>query len=276
MEKISLKSIQSGESCIRRGHFLVWFVFFAQIPFVFWYAKGTTTLHPIVIMLPLVGRLNFKVEKRGWEGIGLRGVQPVRSLFLALVFAALSAIGWIIGLRLNSSKLCIPAVTIETIWDLGKSFLVGMFIIALWEEFVNRGYIQTRLQASWGFWGVFVTSLLFAAMHIPSTLLDYDNDDLQASLRFLETGLAGFALGFVYWRTRSVLTTIAIHGLNNFASSPLFLLGGVAHQQLSFNQLVFQLPRMIGQILIMLLLCRILFKERDGLRCQGQIYAPPC
>jgi hypothetical protein len=151
MEKISLKSIQSGESCIRRGHFLVWFVFFAQIPFVFWYAKRTTTLHQIVIMLPRVGLLNLKVEKRGWEGIGLRGVQPVRSLFLALVFAALSAIGWMVCLRLNGSKLFVPAVTAEAIWDLGESFLVGVFIIALRKEFMNHGYIQTRLQASWGF-----------------------------------------------------------------------------------------------------------------------------
>jgi hypothetical protein len=63
-------------------------------------------------------------------------------------------------------------------------------------------------------------------MNIPSTLLDYDNDDLRALLRFLETVLlTSFVLGSIYWRKRSVKTTIAIHGLNNIALSLLFLFG---------------------------------------------------
>ena len=131
-----------------------WFVFFTQIPFVFWYAQGGPALHPIVIMLPLVGILNFYVEKRDREGLGLRLVQPGRSLMVALIYAGLSILGRIIALKMEGVSFQFQVITAKHVWELALSFLIGVFIIALWEEIVNRGFIQTRLQAAWGFWGV--------------------------------------------------------------------------------------------------------------------------
>jgi membrane protease YdiL (CAAX protease family) len=138
---------------------------------------------------------------------------------------------------------------------------VSVFIIALWEEVVNRGYIQTRLQTSWGCWGVIVTTLLFASMHIPSALLDYGNPYPRVILRFLEAGLTGFVLSYLYWYTGSVVTTIAVHGMNNFAASLLFVFTGVTHQQLFFNQTSFQLPWLVAQAGMVLLLSRIFRKK---------------
>ena len=127
-------------------------------------------------------------------------------------------IGLIIAMRvegLSSSAAQLPPVS-KVARLLLISFLIRVFIIALWEEFANRGYIQNRLQAAWGFPGMIVASLLFATLHIPSSLIEYNNDLLKALFRFMEVGLAGFVLGYVYWKTRSVLICIAIHGLNNF------------------------------------------------------------
>jgi hypothetical protein len=66
--------------------------------------------HPIVVMLPLIGLLNFKLEKRSWEGIGLQVVQPMQSVVRAIIFALLSAAGWMIALRFDSLSLTIPAL----------------------------------------------------------------------------------------------------------------------------------------------------------------------
>jgi len=212
-------------------------------------------------MLPLVGLLNFRVEKRGQEGLGIRLVAPGRSLLLALFYAFLSVIGWQIALGLEGVTFGVTELTVMMIWALVESLIVGVFIIALWEEVINRGYIQTRLQAAWDFWGVIVTSLLFAAMHVPSALLDYDYDVIKVSLRFVQTGLVGFALGYVYWRSRSVLTTIAIHGLNNFVTAAFPVLSGVSYRELFFSQTAFQFLWLGGQVGLTLLLSHVMFNR---------------
>jgi membrane protease YdiL (CAAX protease family) len=251
---------QSGKNKIKNGCSWAWFVFFSQIPFVFWYAKGGFALHPIVVMLPLVGLLNFNVEKRGFDGVGLRIERLGRSLLLSLIFAGFSFAGRCIALKLEGLSLY-PITSSDAIGPaLLEAFLVDVFIIALWEEIVNRGYIQTRLQAVWGFWGVVITSLLFATLHIPSMLLDYENDFLRVAVRFFETGLAGFALGYVYWRSKSVLSTIAIHGLNNFVITGVFpLLSGLSAQHLVFNQIHFHILWLVGQVIVTTLVARTFF-----------------
>jgi hypothetical protein len=47
-------------------------VFLAQISLVIWYGRGQIPIHPIVVMLPLVGLLHGKIERRGLEWLGLR------------------------------------------------------------------------------------------------------------------------------------------------------------------------------------------------------------
>jgi membrane protease YdiL (CAAX protease family) len=237
-------------------------VFLVQIPFVVGYSSGLSPIHPIVVMLPLVGLLNSKVEKRGPEGLGLTVVRPLCSLLLALLYAGLSFSGWLISLHLKGAQLRAPDLTPTSAWSILEPFVVGVFIIALWEEVINRGYIQTRLQTAWGFWGIVVTALLFAIMHIPSALLDYDHDLWKALLRFTQSGVAGFALGYVYWRARSVLTTIAIHGLNNFATGLFLFWTGVAAQEMLFDQPVVQLLWLSGQAGLTMLLARVFFDGR--------------
>jgi len=66
-----------------------WFVYFMQIPFVIWYAQGKVPIHPVVLMLPLIGLRNFKVEtgKRGYRiEIGTSGSFALSRLFLCRVF----------------------------------------------------------------------------------------------------------------------------------------------------------------------------------------------
>jgi len=139
---------------------------------------------------------------------------------------------------------------------------VDVFIIALWEEIVSRGYIQTRLQVVWGFWGVIIVTLLFASLHLPSAFLDYGYDLPAALFRFAQTGPSGFMLGYVYWQTGSVPTTIALHGLRNFALSVSMHLSGVTAAQMSASQISFQFLWLVGQVGLVLLVCRTLFESK--------------
>lgn len=252
---------------VKRGNSLAWFVFFVQIPFVICYASGKVPFHPIVVMLPLVGLLNFKVEKHSKMWLGIRWAYPGRSLLLALIFVGLSLLGLLITLQLEGypMDISIPILTLTKVQKLIVSFLISVFIIALWEEIINRGYIQTRLQTAWGMGGVIVTSLLFASVHIPSALLDHNNDVQTAFYRFVESSLAGFSFGFVYWLTGSVLIPIAMHGLNNFLISGVFpLISNVTAQELLIRQTEFRLLWLIFQAAIVVLLSHLFYKGKQS------------
>jgi membrane protease YdiL (CAAX protease family) len=257
---------------VRRGAAWAFVVFLAQIPFVIWWAKGQIPIHPAVIMLPLIGLLNTRVEKRGPEGLGLAVVQPLHSLLLALLYASLSLGGWLFSLHLEGGPTRSPVPAPHPAWTLLESLLVGVFVIALWEEMLNRGYVQTRLQQAWGFSGLVVSALLFATMHIPTALLDGGNW-VNALLRFAQSGVCGFALGYVYWCTGSLLATIAVHGLNNLAVGVFLLRTGFTAEEMLYHQPAVQLLWLIGQAGLVMLLARAFFKAGSVRKRSGMGHA---
>jgi membrane protease YdiL (CAAX protease family) len=104
-------------------------------------------------------------------------------------------------------------------------------------------------------------------LHFPSAFLDLGYDLPRALFRFVQTGLSGFILGYVYWRTGSVLPTIALHGLQNFTLSISLHLSGVTATQMLASQIPFQLLWLVGQAGLMPLVCRALF----GGKKQGDV-----
>ncbi|MGD1997175.1 MAG: CPBP family intramembrane metalloprotease [Anaerolineae bacterium] len=248
---------------MKPGGFRALGVYLAQIPIVVACAAGWIPFHPIVVVLPLVVLLSAKVEGRGWEGLGLVVVRPGRSFLLALVLAALAFGGHLIALRLEAVPLRFPPLTATVLTGLIRDLAVDVFIIALWEEIVSRGYIQTRLQEEWGFWGMIVATVLFASLHLPSALLDQRWCCSLVLSRLLQTGLSGFMLGYVYWRTRSVPATIAVHGLRNFALTLTGYLSDLPPAQILASQIPFQLAWLMGQVVLMVLAVRLLFGGGD-------------
>jgi membrane protease YdiL (CAAX protease family) len=237
-------------------------VYTVQIPVVIGSVVGLLPVHPIVIMLPLVGFLNGRVERRGPEGLGLTIVQPGRSLLLALAFGLSGLLGRLIVLRLDGVPLYPPPLSAALIRSLARALVVDVFIIALWEEVVNRGYIQTRLQDGWGLGGVVVTTLLFASLHMPSALYDYGPAP-TVLFRFAQTGLTGFMLGYLYWWTGSMLPPLAVHGLRNFTMLSLtHHLSGVSAVHILASQVPFQLLWLVGEVGLMIFVCRLVFGKR--------------
>jgi membrane protease YdiL (CAAX protease family) len=250
---------------MRREVLLPLAVYAVQIPITIASVAGVLPVHPIVTMLPLVGLLTAQVEGRGPEALGLTIVQPVRALLPALAFAVLGFVGRLIALGLDRVPLHIPPLTGAAVVSLTRDLAVDLFIIALWEEIVNRGYIQTRLQAAWGFSGVVVTTLLFASLHLPCALHDYGWAP-TVLFRFVQTGLTGFMLGYIYWWTGSVLPTIALHGLRNFTMLSLtHHLSGVSVSRVLVSQIPFQLLWLVGELAAILFICRLVFGKRSPL-----------
>ncbi|MCH8913317.1 MAG: CPBP family intramembrane metalloprotease [Planctomycetes bacterium] len=85
------------------------------------------------------------------------------------------------------------------------ALMMGLFA-AFGEEFLCRGYIQTRLSRRWGsLSAVLITSLLFGILHF---------DVMHSTMAFF----IGLYLGFLAERTGSIWPCIMCHALNNIIS----------------------------------------------------------
>lgn len=92
--------------------------------------------------------------------------------------------------------------------------------VALSEEILFRGYIQSRLNSvfgrpkrffgvSWG-WGLIISSVLFGLWHLGSRL------DMLEWPHVLWTMFAGLCFGFVREKSESVIAPAILHGIVNY------------------------------------------------------------
>ncbi|KKI00384.1 CAAX protease [Methanosarcina sp. 1.H.T.1A.1] len=93
--------------------------------------------------------------------------------------------------------------------------IIMIFVVGLIEEFIFRGIIQTRLEEFLGpVGGILLASLLFGIMH----------SSYGTPYEMAYTFLAGGALGYLFYRTKSFSLVVMIHGFIN-----IFLFGLIPH-----------------------------------------------
>lgn len=125
-------------------------------------------------------------------------------------------------------------------------FLGAVVLAAVAEEILFRGFLQHMLERHWKdvTRAVLITSLLFAVIHFnPSAVI--------------QIYLLAILMGYLAWRTDSVVPSIIMHGINNFLAftfinwgqhlepwygwrghvSPVILTGGAALTFIGFRQL---------------------------------------
>jgi len=95
--------------------------------------------------------------------------------------------------------------------------VVAVIMAPLFEETFFRGFLFRGLATSWGWvWGALASAAVFALAH-------------QQLSVFLPLFALGFALAWVYKRTGSLWTSIAMHSLFNAVSVLLWAIGPVKH-----------------------------------------------
>ncbi len=119
-------------------------------------------------------------------------------------------IGLVIGIPLGTVEYLIlhPAPTFPSfeVRYLFRDMAYMFLFVGLGEELLFRGLIQQDLTGAFGWkWGLLGASLLFAVMHLTWRSLP--------ELGFVF--LAGLILGFLYWKTKSLVAPIVTHGINN-------------------------------------------------------------
>jgi len=119
-------------------------------------------------------------------------------------------VGIAIGIPTGTAEYFIlrpaPAFPAFEVTYLFRDMAYMLLFVALGEELLFRGFIQRDMAEAFGWkWGLFGASLLFAVMHLTWRSIP--------ELGFVF--LAGLILGALYLKTRSLVTPIVAHGINN-------------------------------------------------------------
>lgn len=181
----------------------------------------TTAFVPMAIASATLAFVNY----RHWDG----------ALILAGVkLAVLFSLGWLLKRKPTQNEsgfivgaaILIPFLNLAsnaTLNNAVSAFIFYIFFLGFGEEFLYRGYIQSRLNAvfgrpfrfygvNWG-WGIIIASALFGLMHV------FNIGSLVSGDWKLEwwwgfwTFFGGLTLGFVREKTGSIAAPAILHGL---------------------------------------------------------------
>jgi len=133
---------------------------------------------------------NEAFAKRFWQGV------PYGFAMLTVLMALIAALhgfshgGWALG-RAEAVKY-------------GFLYLIGFIIVAIYEEFAFRGYLQATLASGIGFWpAAVVMAIVFGAIHLGNTG--------EAAIGALSAGSFGLLCVFTLWRTGNIWFAIGMH-----------------------------------------------------------------
>ena len=133
-----------------------------------------------------------------------------RGLLIGLVLSLLNFLGMLI--RFGLPHLSMQYVTWNSV--LSTSILIGFV-----EEIPFRGFILQKLQEKFSFWiSNLLSSLLFLGIHLPGWILLHT---LTWS-NVISIFVVGCIFAAIFYYSKSLLSSIITHSLNDFLSAVLF------------------------------------------------------
>lgn len=182
--------------------------FVPTVPYASYYANMTYRLSLLAAALGAGYLCARFLENLPWRSLGLTlHARWVRELIVgtAIGFAALALA---VGIATVAGGLRFSIVGSEMLLAAGRSLLAWgalLFAAALAEEAVFRGYpLQTFTRAGLVLFGVILTSLLFAVVHLP-------NPNVVPGATLANTAIAGVWLAVAYLKTRSLWFPLGVH-----------------------------------------------------------------
>ena len=140
----------------------------------------------------------------------------------------------------------------------GWSMFTAVAMAPICEEILFRGIVQDGLVRKHGSWrGILIASAVFGLIHL-------------VPQQVVAAFCIGIVIGFVYYRTRSLLSVIVLHAINNALSvvSSFFVEEGEAAEQTLRqtigNDVVYWLMFAVCVLLLLFSLMQVLVSARKG------------
>jgi len=133
---------------------------------------------------------NAAFGKRFWQGVPYGFAMLTALMALIAAFHGFSLDGWALG-RAAALRY-------------GALYLIVFILVAIFEEFSFRGYLQATLASGIGFWpAAILLAIGFGAVHLENTG--------EARLGALAAGCFGLWAAFSLWRTGNIWFPIGMH-----------------------------------------------------------------
>jgi len=160
-----------------------------------------------------------QLEGLRWRAVGLSFQAPwLRDLLVGSALGILS-LALAAGIATAGGGLRFSIFSREAFLQVGHTLLfsAALFVVAaLAEEALFRGYpLQTLVRANLPLFGVLLTSVAFAAVHL-------NNPNSIGALPIINTTLAGVWFAVGYLRTRTLWFPLGLHWAWNWALGSLF------------------------------------------------------
>jgi membrane protease YdiL (CAAX protease family) len=178
-------------------------------------APANIVLEGLVVLIVLVAAaIMMKIERRSFadyglplnQAFGMRFWQGV-PLGFVLLTALLAAIAGLHGFSFGNLALGSASAL-----KYAALFAVWFFLVAFFEEFTFRGYLQSTLASGIGFWpAAIILAVLFGAIHL--------NNSGEAIMGACMAACFGFVAAFSVWRTGNIWFAIGMHAAWDWGES---------------------------------------------------------
>lgn len=168
----------------------------------------------LFVMYGIIFPLAWAQFTRRWSEIGFVKKNSRKALLWGIIAGA--AWGVYTYLVFGVDKALPP------LWGLQAAiaFPVWFLIMSPFQEFFFRGWMQPRLQSTFGKpFGLVITSLLFTLWHFFPQFENTSTSLLPISspVGILSTILAGFLFGYIYQKTENIIAPWIAHALGGIA-----------------------------------------------------------
>jgi uncharacterized protein len=178
-------------------------------------ATGPVVLTPAIVLLSegilgvaalLAGLVMSRIESRSFADYGLPWRAAFGKRFWQGAFFGFAMISVLMGLIAVFHGYSVSGVDLRGFAALRYGFLyfAGFIVVAVFEEFSFRGYLQSTLQLTIGFWpAALVLAAIFGAIHLTNAG--------EGAYGAVMAGCFGLLAAFTLWRTGNIWFAIGLH-----------------------------------------------------------------
>jgi membrane protease YdiL (CAAX protease family) len=170
---------------------------------------------PINLLMIVLCIVLVLIRKERLNSIGVTAKNVGRALLIGMVF------GILFSLAMNVIPSILTGGKVITLSAALYNIFYYFVVIALSEEIVFRGYIQTRIYGliKHDILAIFITAFLFYAMHLPFQMVAYG---MQINIVNIITMIAlHFVMNFLYRKYNSLAAPTIFHGLLDWGGNLL-------------------------------------------------------